>query len=190
MAVAIGISRPKGLNRCDCSKFTASPAGRTPFYMKYIPLTQGQSAIVDDEDFEYLNQFKWHAEKLHGTYYAARRVRASFRKYVIVKMHQVIVGRTAGLEIDHINGNGLDNRRFNLRLVTHQQNSQNSKLRTDNTSGYKGVGWSPQKNKWYAKIVKDGKQIHVGFFDDPVLAAKAYDRKARELFGESARTNF
>ena len=102
--------------------------------MKYIPLTQGKLAIVDDEDFEWLSQWKWHFNRKK---YAARTINHSGKLY----MHQVILNTPKGMLSDHRNGNGLDNRRKNLRACNVQQNKANSRLPKNNTSGFKGVYW-------------------------------------------------
>lgn len=154
--------------------------------MKHIPLTQGQQAIVDDEDYDWLNQWKWHARKDCKTYYVVRK-----DKQVAVLMHRHIFGLTKGdgEETDHRNGNGLDNRRENLRICTHSQNHQNRHAVCGN-SKYKGVCYHISNKKWLVHIKLNGQQIHIGYFDDEIEAAKAYDAKALEMFGEFACTNF
>jgi hypothetical protein len=94
------------------------------------------------------------------------------------------------LHTDHINGNGLDNRKCNLRTCSNTNNQRNSKLRADNTSGYKGVSWTKNKNKWIVHIKVEKKQIYLGVYTCLIAAAKAYDRAAKEHFGEYANTNF
>jgi hypothetical protein len=152
---------------------------------KAIPLTKGKVAIVDDADFEWLNQFKWCAAKSGNSYYPVRRCRQD-GKYVTMFMHYLLCGKRA----DHINGNGCDNRRGNLRPATPQQNVFNQKLRVTSTSGFKGVTWNKRYGKWQAQIGHNGKNKHIGLFVNLEEAARAYDAKARELFGEFARTNF
>jgi len=147
---------------------------------KIIPLTQGKVAIVDDEDYEYLNQFKWYARKHRNTFYAARNIYRN-GKQTVLSMHTAVMGRKKGLEIDHINGNGLDNRRSNLRFVTHRQNLQNR--HTAKTSKYPGVNWSKIAHKWRAYIEINGKQIHLGYFNNEYEAYLAY-QKAVEKLGE------
>ena len=152
--------------------------------MKEIPLTQGMVAIVDDEDYERLNQFKWHCDG-HG--YAKRVTsRKNIQRKWIFMQYEIIGHPEIGLQLDHINRNPLDNRKKNLRICTVSQNQANSLIRSDNTSGRKGVSWSKQSNKWVAGIRYHGKRIYIGLYDDLDQAATAYYNAALELFGEFA----
>jgi len=151
--------------------------------MKQIKLTKDKIAIVDDEDYKYLMQWEWYAFKTGNHWYAARSNNPG-----IVLMHREIVKTPEGLMTDHINHNGLDNRRENLRICTNQQNQWNQKLK--GMSSYKGVVWNKNAKKWYARIKKFGKIIHIGTFLDEEEAARAYDGKAKELFGKFANLNF
>jgi hypothetical protein len=153
---------------------------------KSIPLTQGKVAIVDDADYLWLSHWKWHVVTGRGKDYAARSEGA--RKNI--RMHREIMGTPAGVEVDHVNNNGLDNRRMNLRKATREQNRWNRGKTIRNHSGYKGVNWNRGAQKYRAQITVGRKQIHLGCFDDPVEAARAYDASAREFHGEFARTNF
>lgn len=159
--------------------------------MKHIPLTQGQQAIVDDADFDWLNRWKWRALKSGKTFYASRAVQRGLRRKTIY-MHRFILGLGDGdtREADHIKGDGLDNRRSNLRIATHAENSANRRLSKNNTSGYNGVSWRKREKKWRAQIKVGQKHISLGRYDDPIDAARAYDKAARKHFGEFARTNF
>lgn len=154
---------------------------------RLIPLTRGQNAIVDLDDFEKINQFNWYAEWSPATrsFYAARR--DADHKYVC--MHRFILGLNGKPQGDHRNGNTLDNRRENLRPCTAQQNRFNQKRRSNNTSGYKGVSRFRGK-KWWSCIRIDGRTLHLGFYTSKTEAARAYDVAARKHFGEFARTNF
>jgi hypothetical protein len=151
--------------------------------VKEIPLTRGMVAVVDDHWFDFLNQWKWMATNRVGKHYAAR---GENKKLIL--MHRVITNAPSGMQVDHINGNGLDNRMENLRVCTGQENIRNQALRKDNTTGYKGV--TPHKKKYRAQIYVNGNKILIGVFSDPKDAARAYDEKAKELHGEFSRLNF
>lgn len=156
--------------------------------MKKIPLTKGYVAIVDDEDYNELSKHKWCADNSSKTnVYALRRVGKK-----LSRMHNEIIGRKDGLEIDHINGNGLDNRRANLRFCTRSQNRMNGRKNADNTSGYKGVTKSKKSpnNPWHAHIKFNGITKHLGNYKTKEDAARAYDAAAKELHGEFCSLNF
>lgn len=160
--------------------------------MKEIPLTQGKVALVDDEDFGLLNKRKWFFEpqKKSDTGYAVRSKRLSTGKRVWERMHRLLLGLDLEdkKKVDHINGNGLDNRKKNLRTCTKMQNAHNQKKRSNNTSGYKGV--TKHSGKWRAAIGFKMRYYHIGLYDTPEQAAKAYDKKAKELYGDFVRPNF
>jgi hypothetical protein len=106
-----------------------------------------------------------------------------------LRMHNVIMSFLEGYEIDHKDGDGLNNQRYNLRVTTHTQNMKNQRLRSNNTSGYKGVTWHKGAGKWYAQIQVDGKRTYLGLFTILEDAARAYDTAALEHYGEFARLN-
>lgn len=164
---------------------------------KQIQLTQGYCAIVDDEDFDYLNQFKWHkaaegpSRKRRGIY-AQRKIKAVGAKYRqrTILMHRIILGEDdPAIQIDHRDGNGLNNTRSNLRRATRTQNAQNRQVCLGR-SGYKGVFDRKTDTKWRAMICINHHLTHLGTFDDKESAARAYDAAAVEFFGEFANTNF
>ena len=162
--------------------------------MKIINLTQGFSTIVDDDDYKLLSKFKWMAFVCEHTVYAARKTYIN-KKNRHFFMHRFILGlgndgSDKSIEVDHINGSGLDNRKVNLRPCTSQQNKFNKRNRSDNKSGYKGVSWFQKRNRWISQIQMSGRNMMIGRFKDKIEAAKSYDNKARELFGDFARTNF
>jgi hypothetical protein len=166
---------------------------RYGFPFRKIPLTQGQFAIVDEDDFKTLAGYKWYAMKSGRSFYAQRMKYSKKAKtrQIPVQMHREILNAPEGALVDHINHNGLDNRRANLRLATAEQNSWNRRKNPGNfTSKYKGVSWNKLARKWQARIAHKQKWIVIGFFDDEQSAAKAYDKKAAELFGEFACLNF
>jgi hypothetical protein len=154
--------------------------------MNNIPLTKGFFAIIDDDDYEELSKHRWYC----STYgYAVRSVSKFAGRRDLIYMHIQLLGREKGLEIDHINGNSLDNRRCNLRRVTHQQNVHNSKPQFGGSSTYKGVYWHNGAKKWVSRIQCNGKLKHIGCFTSEKEAAKAYNYVARACFGEYARLN-
>ena len=152
---------------------------------KLIALTQGRFAIVDAEDYDRLSRHKWCAARSRGAFYAHRGSNGS-----TVTMHRQIIHPPDGLCMDHINHNGLDNRRSNLRVCTNAENQYNKRPQKNSSSRYKGVIRRGDCNKWRAKICFKRKRIHLGDFDDEVESAMAYDDKAAELFGEFAWLNF
>lgn len=155
--------------------------------MKEIKLTRNKVAIVDDEDYENLSKFTWHCSYFG---YAERATsRAKGKKRRIIKMHREVLRATRGQEVDHINGDRLDNRKENLRFCTNHQNRFNQKVRKDNTSGFKGVYWDKAKRKWYVSIAAKPHRVFLGYFDDKEDGAKAYNAAAKRLHGSFARLN-
>ena len=150
---------------------------------KTIELTQGKVALVDDADYEWINAFKWYYCK--G--YAVRKVGWPNRKCLY--MHRVILGTPDGLETDHVNGDGVDNRKINLRACTRSENQRNIGRTSSNTSGFKGVFWSKSASKWMAQIKLNGHPTHIGCFSTTEEAAQAYNEACVKLHGEFARLN-
>jgi len=156
--------------------------------MKKIPLSNGGYTIVDDSDFERLNKRSW---RLNNRGYVSRTTTKKGRGTGIY-MHRVILGlrRGDGKIADHINGNPLDNRRSNLRIVDSSRNSQNRTKKKSVSSQYIGVSWFKRDGKWRALIRVNKRQVFLGHFDNEEEAAKVYDRAALKYFGKHARTNF
>lgn len=155
---------------------------------KLVPLTQGKSAIVDPEDFDWLDHWRWHVDR--G--YAVRRSWRDEDNRRRVQMHQAIFehyGVTITAHVDHINGDPLDNRKSNLRLATCSQNLANSKLRKDNKSGFKGVSFNQAQKKWFATINVGKKDIFLGRYGIKEEAALAYNKATAKYFGEFANFN-
>jgi len=175
---------------------------RYGYAYRRIKLTQGQYAIVDARFYRELNKYKWYAHKGKTTYYAYRAARVNEkRKSKNIKMHNEIIRQKTvdrgpktengkRLIVDHINGNGLDNRIANLRLATYAQNSRNrSKIKRACSSRYKGVWYSRKLNKWRAQICYGGVKEHLGYYRDERDAARAYDAAARRHHDKFARVN-
>lgn len=157
--------------------------------MKEIPLTRGYVTIIDDADFEMISKWKWCTLKTKWNVYAIHSVfRVGKRRHVY--MHRLLLSAPDNVYVDHIDRNGLNNTRANIRLCSNAQNLWNSGKKKNNSSGYKGVSWQKRDRRWRAKIVFHGQRIHIGYFTDVIEAARAYDAKAIELYGEFASPNF
>jgi hypothetical protein len=146
-------------------------------------------AIIDDCDLNIATEYDWH---LSPNGYAIRRERygPGGTKKKVIYLHKEIFGPVPdGSEIDHANGNKLDDRRSNMRIATRSQNCGNQRLRRGCSSRFKGVAWVKNYKRWWAYINKDGRRHNLGYYDDEVEAAKAYNKAALELFGPFARLN-
>jgi len=160
--------------------------------MKRIPLTQGKFAIVDDNDFDWLNQWKWCAAKSRCGYRAVRSIKKD-GKWTTCSMSRFILNAPIHLLVDHKNHIIHDNRKSNLRLCTPSQNCANQIIKLGGASKHKGVSYdtSRKRNKrWVARLNSCGNYINLGRFLTEIEAAKAYDAKAKEVYGEFAYTNF
>ena len=156
-----------------------------------VPLTQGLVALVDQEDYDRVAAFKWAASRTKEgfTWYGQRSVWTG-SGYRTVLLHRFILDAPSGRQVDHINGDGLDNRRANLRLATGSQNAANRVRLTTNTSGFRGITWMPKRGKWQVALKHHGRNVFLGLFDDKIAAARAYDRGAAATWGPFARLNF
>jgi hypothetical protein len=160
--------------------------------VKEIPLSRGLVALVDDEDFGRVSQFKWSAADAgRGRFYASRGTMKKGRRQTIY-MHRFIMSAPAGCEVDHRNGDSLDNRRSNLRLCTRSQNQINRPTPTDKAFPWRGVTTVNSAKRPYRVQIRTtvGRRLYIGCFADPVEAARAYDDAARKYHGEFARLNF
>lgn len=159
--------------------------------MKRIPLTQGQFALVDDDDFEWLSQWKWCAvwHEKAKTFYAYRYPIRSAGETSRVFMHRAITRASTGQQVDHRFHCGIDNRRENLRLCSHAQNKRNSRPYACNTSGFKGVIPATAGKRWVAQISIGGRTVRIGSFTTTKEAALAYDSAAIKHYGDFALTN-
>lgn len=164
---------------------------------KEIPLSRfGKNkgkfvTVVDDCDFEALSAFNWSVKSNGYTFYACRMTKhAEGRGGITVFMHREIMNADYQQQIDHIDGNGLNNTRSNLRACSQSENSMNRKPRRNSLSGFKGVTFHSKSGKWYSSITANGKNISIGYFDNPKDAAIAYDKVAINIHGKFARLNF
>lgn len=154
--------------------------------MKEIQLTRGYVALVDDEDFERVNAIKWHAQPNHaGIVYASANIR-----HTRLKMHRFILGTHDGLQVDHIDGDGLNNRRSNLRECLTIHNNWNTRKWRNGKSQFKGAWYDKRDEVWRSGIMCNGKKLYLGTFHNELDAARAYDWAASKLFGQFARLNF
>lgn len=167
--------------------------------MKEIQLTRGKSAKVDDDVFEELRRHRWCTLRTTSAlHYAVRAYLGEDGNWHQARMHRIIWEMYRGpipdgMQIDHVSGDSLDNRLENLRLCTQAQNNAHQRpqlKKADAHSQYKGVTWNIKARRWQAQIQRDYEHRRIGFFDSENEAAKAYDKEARELFGEFAWTNF
>lgn len=153
-----------------------------------ILLTQGQVALIDNCDYELVSGYRWCAHRGCLTFYAITNILLTDGKRASLLMHRLILSAPPHLETDHIDHDGLNNQRINLRLCTCSQNHMNGRARRGRSSPFKGVRLFGRK--WLAEIGHGGKSTCLGLHNTPEEAALAYDAKARELFGEFSCTNF
>lgn len=153
--------------------------------MKILRLSNGQSSFVDDDVFEWAKEINWCASRSDWNTYVV-----NYGETPKAYLHRKIMHAPKGVQVHHVNGDTLDNRRENLRLASNSENCRGARKRNDTyESRYRGVGWYRRDEVWRAQIVVNGKQIHLGYFDLEVDAARAYNRAAREHFGEFATEN-
>lgn len=154
----------------------------------YVPLTKGFEAVIDVDDVPLVSMFNWHARVKPGaSSYAAFRIVRPDGVRADILMHRLIAQTPDHLDTDHRDGNGLNNRRSNLRNATKSQNMHNARQRVDNSSGYKGVCWHKKKSKWVARIRLNGRQHHLGYFSTPQDAHEAYRQASDRMHGEFSR---
>ena len=157
--------------------------------MMEIPLTQGKVTLVDDRDYGYLMAWKWRASKQrNGDFYAKRNVSINGNQFSVY-MHRVILSTFKGLLTDHRNTNTLDNRRLNLRLCNKSENAHNCGVRSDNSSGHRGICWHKRAKKWQVRLKSHNVNKYLGTFttlQDAVAARKAAEEK---YVGEFAFNN-
>lgn len=177
--------------------------------MKVIPLNKSKVARIDDDDYERVNKNKWCLITKKGKLYAGRHIwvyggphpitgkKYSYKRkgrvyeingyYKSISLHRFILNAPDNLLVDHIDGNGLNNQKSNLRLCTASQNCMNSKTRSTSSSGYRGVTWDAQTKKWRATITQNGKMKNLGRFTEIADAIEARNSAEKKVFGEFAR---
>jgi methyl coenzyme M reductase subunit D len=158
--------------------------------MKTIPLTRGMVALVDDADFEFLNQWKWFSKSSNRRklFYAARWTRTNGIR-ICVLMHRVLIGAKEGQQVDHKDRCSLNNQKSNLRLSNQSQNLGNKSIGINNTSGYKGIIWNKRLDRWCAQICVNYNKVWLGTFNDKQSAVQAYDRASKAYFGQFSANN-
>lgn len=155
--------------------------------LAYVQLTKGYVAIIDAADVPLVGGFNWSACESRHTVYAFRTAPKGAPGPRTVQIHRQLLGFPEGLTVDHKSGDGLDNRRANLRLATHRENLCNQRLNAANTSGYRGVSWDKTRQRWHAYIKHHGRRTTLGFFTSVEAAAEAYARASEKLHGEFGR---
>ncbi|OHB81180.1 MAG: hypothetical protein A2W31_05055 [Planctomycetes bacterium RBG_16_64_10] len=157
--------------------------------MKTVQLTKGKVALVDDRDYPLVSRYRWKAIRPRTIWYAQRNA-WNGRRYVGLFMHRVVMAVGDGERVDHVNCDGLDNRRSNLRVATRSENAANFRKSDGCSSRFKGVSRHRKSGRWRASIQIRRRVVHLGYFDREEDAARAYDAAAVAVFGEFARTNF
>ena len=190
MKLRLTVSIPNWLDRIFACFVLFYRKRRFGFAFRKIRLTGGKFALVDPQDFYWLNDFDWVSKRGCRSFYAVR-FDNDLAGSTIVSMHRQIMNSPKGLIVDHRNCDGLDNRRSNLRIATRCQNRCNTKTsKAACSSQYRGVAWYKQTKRWKASIQSQGKSIALGYFDSEIDAARAYDEAAKKYHGEFARLNF
>ncbi|MGB2808581.1 MAG: hypothetical protein WBC22_12630 [Sedimentisphaerales bacterium] len=191
LTIKITISIPAVIERLLIFALLKYRRLRYGYPFRRIPLTQGKYAIVDPEDYDRISKHKWHLIRSPRSDYATRCVTIGYRRQKQISMHRVIMNARPGQCIDHIDHNGLHNRKANLRLASMAQNSWNKrKQRGKHSSRFKGVSWFAREKKWQARIQANGRKIFLGSFTREIDAAKAYDTAAGKYHGQFALLNF
>jgi hypothetical protein len=170
------------------STFVPHKRNRVEGDVAYLTLSKGYVAVIDASDVLLVGQYCWSTLENRNSIYAMRNSSHNRGPRTLL-LHREIMGAPKGMMVDHIDGDGLNNRRSNLRLATNAQNLWNTGRRVTNSSGYKGVSFDKQKGKWHARIRRFKKYYHLGFFDNPEQAHQAYVSAAKEFHGEFANAH-
>jgi hypothetical protein len=167
---------------------------------KEVQLTRGYVALVDDEEYRAVSMHSWHVKvyvRKDGSklVYAETSVKVGFKKWTTKRMHRMVLNAAPETIIDHIDGEGLNNQKSNLRFATQFENTRNARAKTSIlrmavTSNFKGVHYDVERFAWVSRIRLRGRSKFLGRFATEVEAAQAYDSAAKEIFGEFARPNF
>jgi len=155
----------------------------------YVPLTRGREAVIDAADVHLIKGYAWRISAARGRFYAVTCLPRNGQKQKSIWMHRTILPPTEGVIVDHIDGDGLNNRRANLRLATVSQSMCNAKMRSDNSSGYRGVAFVRAENKWAAYITVQKKRLSLGRFDTAESAHDAYVAASAKYHGDYGRTS-
>ncbi len=191
MKVNLTIGIPAWLDRICAWPAVWFRKRRYGYSFRKIYLGQGKFTIVEPPDYYRFGSFRWYLRGNGTQFYALTNCIVGPMRTTVLALHRIIMNAPAGLLVDHQNGNGLDNRRANLRLATHSQNLCNSRINKSNCSSqFRGVSLFRRRGVWSARIKIRGKSIFLGYFDNEIDAAKAYDRAAIKYHGEFARLNF
>lgn len=153
----------------------------------YVPLSKGYEAVIDAADAHLVQSFNWTANVNRHSVYGYCVVPGGSQKNI--RLHRLIMAAPDGVMVDHVDGDGLNNRRSNLRLASHSENGRNSRTPATNVSGFKGVSWDRSRCKWQAHIRVNGKSKNLGRFDSAELAHAAYAQAASRFFGQFARSD-
>jgi hypothetical protein len=191
VVIKIKVKIPQWLDRiCTCPLLIFRLL-RYGYSFRKIDLGEGKWTILDQEDYYRLNQFKWYVNGNGFKFYAFRNIIIGPGRTRMLSMHRDIMNSPKGLLVDHKNHDSLDNRRQNLRLATHSQNTCNKQSkRTGCSSKFRGVSYDKKRGYWNTQVVCEGKMVFFGRFKNEFDAAKAYDEAAKKHHGEFARLNF
>jgi hypothetical protein len=190
MKIRLTVSIPNWLDRIFACFVLFYRKRRFGSAFRKIRLTEGKYALVDQQDFYWLNNFDWFTKINCKSFYAVRLDNNGTKGLTIVSMHRQIMNFPKGLDVDHRNRDGLDNQRSNLRIATHSENNCNQAKRKNTSSRFVGVCFSKRCKRWVAYIAMNRKRMWIGYFDNEIDAAKAYDEAAKKYHGEFARLNF